>query len=81
MDTNGLNEQELYCLSWHYNIFYEQSKQKRIADYTLPCTTCKYNEHCYIKTKKPVVYKMEQKLPVQITKYKHKKDIFSYGEN
>ena len=75
-----LNDIELYCLAWHYNIFFEQSKLKQIADYALPCSSCKHNKNCYAETKQPVVYVMEQKLPVQIFHAKHKKDIFSFGQ-
>lgn len=75
-----LNKEELYCLAWHYNIFFEQAKLGQIADYSMPCNLCKYNNECYVETKKPIVYTMENKLPIKIFHAKHEKDIFSFGQ-
>ena len=76
----ALTEKELYCLAWHYNAFYEQFKQKLLANWAYPCGVCKYVNECYTNGNEPIVYEMEKKLPVQITHHKHFKDIFSYGE-
>ena len=76
--VNQLTDKELYCLAWHYNIFYEQAKHEQIANWGIPCNTCKYNTECF-ETGKAIHLDMEDKLPVQITRHKHEKDIFSFG--
>ena len=78
--TVALTDKEFFCLSWHHNAFYEQSKQGMKADWGKPCSTCKYNEDCYSDGSKPLLYELEKKMPVQIIHFKHDKDIFSYGE-
>ena len=80
-DILQLTDKEFYCLSWHYNAFYEQAKHKKIADYAQPCETCKYKKQCFFETKNPIVNEMEKKLPIQIIKHIHQKDIFSLGKN
>lgn len=73
-----LTDKELYCLAWHYNIFFEQAKNEQVANWALPCNTCKYLVECF-GTGKAICFDMEDKLPVQITRHKHEKDIFSFG--
>lgn len=39
-------EKSWHCIAWHLGSFIDDAKEGRVASFTGPCETCKYNNMC-----------------------------------
>lgn len=75
-----MTEQEIKtidCMVQHLQTFFDQSGERRRADFAEPCALCKHGEECkydWIKTMHPVLHQSNVKFTVQSPVQRRKRD-------
>lgn len=41
------DQRDLFCMAWHLTNLIEDCKEKKIASFSTPCETCKYQKGCW----------------------------------